>query len=429
MGAARRQGPRLHGPRQARPPAAARDVDKYGYDDIAAELDRRDGWPPAKKISSTAASRRSTTTLACNITQKQDWIDLYATPYYFGCEADDRMNAVAFSKINPFGARINAIFSSDIGHFDVPDMLMPVPEAYELVEDGLITERRFPRLHLRQRGAAVGHAEPALLRRHAGRQGSRRGACRTALAIKGRRRVTGPSHPPTAPSAGDAVVLRRKPDLVRWGLRNRSRRIRFSELMQEAQSSGVTRRNARSGNADYSGRSHPTRPSPKPPGLGSVLANNIRMLEERRRREETAATLQERIADAITRFTGSMRFVYLHIAIFGAWIIVNLGWIPGIPKFDPSFVILAMAASVEAIFLSTFILITQNRMTAAAQKRAELDLQINLLAEHEVTKIVAMLSAVAKRLDVKTGIDAEISELQEDVAPEAVLDQIEERQP
>lgn len=153
------------------------------------------------------------------------------------------------------------------------------------------------------------------------------------------------------------------------------------------------------------------------------------MMEERRDRDEAAASFEERVADAITRFTGSMRFVYLHVVLFGLWIIVNLGIVRGIPKFDPSFVILAMAASVEAIFLSTFILISQNRMTAAAEKRAELDLQINLLAEHEVTKLVAMVSAVAARLDVRTEVDDEVNELKEDVAPETVLDEIEERKP
>ncbi len=152
-------------------------------------------------------------------------------------------------------------------------------------------------------------------------------------------------------------------------------------------------------------------------------------MEERRGRDEAIASFEERVADAITRFTGSMRFVYLHVAVFGLWIIVNLGIVPGIPKFDPSFVILAMVASVEAIFLSTFILISQNRMTAAAEKRAELDLQINLLAEHEVTKLVAMVSAVAARLDVSTEVDDEVDELMEDVAPETVLDEIEERKP
>jgi len=162
--------------------------------------------------------------------------------------------------------------------------------------------------------------------------------------------------------------------------------------------------------------------------MGSVLARNIRMLQERRQREEKAASFEERIADAITRFTGSMRFVYLHVVIFGGWIIINLGAIPWVPRFDPSFVILAMVASVEAIFLSTFILITQNRMTESAEKRAELDLQINLLAEHEVTKLVAMVAAVADRLGVKTEVDEEISELKEDVVPEAVLDEIEDRE-
>jgi uncharacterized membrane protein len=153
------------------------------------------------------------------------------------------------------------------------------------------------------------------------------------------------------------------------------------------------------------------------------------MMEERRDRDEATASFEERVADAITRFTGSMRFVYLHVVLFGLWVIVNLGIVPGIPKFDPSFVILAMVASVEAIFLSTFILISQNRMTAAAEKRAELDLQINLLAEHEVTKLVTMVSAIAARLDVRTEVDDEVNELKEDVAPETVLDEIEEQKP
>jgi uncharacterized membrane protein len=151
------------------------------------------------------------------------------------------------------------------------------------------------------------------------------------------------------------------------------------------------------------------------------------MLQERRAREEATATLEERVAGAITRFSGTMRFVYVHIVVYGFWILANLGVVPGVPKFDPFFVILAMVASVEAIFLSTFILITQNRMSAAADKRAELDLQISLLAEHEVTKLAALLSAVADRLGVETDVDAEVEELKEDVAPEAVLDEIEER--
>ena len=150
-------------------------------------------------------------------------------------------------------------------------------------------------------------------------------------------------------------------------------------------------------------------------------------MEMRRDREEVTATLEVRVADAITHFTGSMRFVYLHLALFGLWVIFNLGLIPSVPQFDPSFVILAMVASVEAIFLSTFILISQDRMAAAADKRADLDLQINLLSEHEVTKLIALVSSIADRMGVKTEVDPEVDELKQDVAPEAVLDEIEER--
>ncbi len=168
-----------------------------------------------------------------------------------------------------------------------------------------------------------------------------------------------------------------------------------------------------------------THPSPHPPGLSTVLERNIQALKERQHRDEREASLQERMADRITGFTGSMLFVYIHLALFGFWIIANLGWIPGVPQWDPTFVVLAMWASVEAIFLSTFVLISQNRMAAAADKRADLDLQISLLAEHEITKIATLLAAVADRLDVQSGVENDMQEVQQDVAPEAVLDEIE----
>ena len=123
-----------------------------------------------------------------------------------------------------------------------------------------------------------------------------------------------------------------------------------------------------------------------------MLERNIRALQLRREREEREATVEERVAEAITRFTGSMRFVYLHLVFYGFWIVANLGWRPRLPKFDPSFVVLAMVASVEAIFLSTFVLISQNRMAAAADKRADLDLQVSLLSEHEITRLVTLVS-------------------------------------
>jgi uncharacterized membrane protein len=167
---------------------------------------------------------------------------------------------------------------------------------------------------------------------------------------------------------------------------------------------------------------------PQPAGLSTSLLRNIQALEDRRREEAAAASREERVAEAITRFTGSMTFVYIHLAFYGAWILVNLGLIPGVPKFDPSFVVLAMEASVEAIFLSTFVLISQNRMAAAADKRAELNLQINLLAEHELTKLSELVVEIAKRLDIRASADPELQEVQQDIAPEAVLDEIQAQQ-
>ena len=117
-------------------------VVKDGYDDMAEAFRARDGYPnPEAHLTGGRAELDDFA--ACKITRKEDWLDLYARPYYFGCEADDRMNVCAFSRANPFGAQLNAIYSSDIGHFDVIDMRDPLPEAWKLVEDGLITEDNF----------------------------------------------------------------------------------------------------------------------------------------------------------------------------------------------------------------------------------------------------------------------------------------------
>jgi uncharacterized membrane protein len=170
----------------------------------------------------------------------------------------------------------------------------------------------------------------------------------------------------------------------------------------------------------------PTVPPPDPDSLNSALRRNIQALRDRRRQELESATLEERIARRITRFTGSMTFVYLHLAAYGFWIISNLGWIAPLRPWDPSFVVLAMIASVEAIFLSTFILITQNRMSLNSERRAELDLQVSLLAEQEITKLVEMVSEIAARIGAPNDSPREVEEMKRGVAPEAVLDAIEE---
>src|SRR3954451_11922645 len=161
--------------------------------------------------------------------------------------------------------------------------------------------------------------------------------------------------------------------------------------------------------------------------LASVLERNIRALDQRREQEEANAGWQDRRRHSVTRASGSLAFVYFHLLLFGLWIVLNIWSVFGIPAFDPSFTVLAMAASVEAIFLSTFVLISQNRMAEAAEKRAELDLQISLLAEHEITKLAELVAAIAERIGIDAGADPEVAEITQDVIPEAVLDEIEEQ--
>jgi uncharacterized membrane protein len=159
--------------------------------------------------------------------------------------------------------------------------------------------------------------------------------------------------------------------------------------------------------------------------LAGVVHRNIEALLKVREELELRRAPGERVADAIGNFTGSLPFVYLHAAFFGLWILVNTRVLPIVPQFDPfPFVFLALIASVEAIFLTTFVLITQNRMAQMADKRAELDLQVNLLAEHEVTNLIKMMEATMTHLGVPDIGKRNIDELKSDVDPEHVFQEI-----
>jgi hypothetical protein len=115
---------------------------KYGQDRVADAIARGEGLDDTG--SHTGGVEDLDDYFRCRIDRKEDIRDLFVPRFYFGCEADDPINAWAFKTgANPMGARLNALFSSDIGHFDVPDMAEVVPEAHELVEHGLITDGDF----------------------------------------------------------------------------------------------------------------------------------------------------------------------------------------------------------------------------------------------------------------------------------------------
>lgn len=160
------------------------------------------------------------------------------------------------------------------------------------------------------------------------------------------------------------------------------------------------------------------------PEMAKIVQRNIEALVERRNRENARKTREDKVADAVTRFAGSMVFVYIHLCLFGFWLLWNVG-VLGLKPFDPSFVILAMFASVEAIFLSTFVLVSQNRASIQADKRADLDLQVSLLAEHEVTKLIVLVTQIAKQMNIKDANQVELDELAKDVHPEDVMNTME----
>ena len=159
--------------------------------------------------------------------------------------------------------------------------------------------------------------------------------------------------------------------------------------------------------------------------LADVIDRNIVTLL--RLREETARrrTLQAYLADSITWFSGKMMFVYLHVLWFGAWIAINAGLVPSLHPFDSfPYGLLTMIVSLEAIFLSTFVLISQNRLSEEADRRADLDLHIGLLTEHEVTRVLQMLDAVHRKLGIEIAGDSELAQLEMETRPEDVLAEI-----
>jgi predicted TIM-barrel fold metal-dependent hydrolase len=115
---------------------------KYGRNGVADAIARGEGLDETRGL--TGGIEDVDDYFRCRIERKEDIATLFVPRFYFGCEADDPINAWAFDRrANPLGARLNALFSSDVGHFDVPDMAEVVPEAYELVEHGLLTEDDF----------------------------------------------------------------------------------------------------------------------------------------------------------------------------------------------------------------------------------------------------------------------------------------------
>jgi len=165
-------------------------------------------------------------------------------------------------------------------------------------------------------------------------------------------------------------------------------------------------------------------PEKDDPALSKVIEKNIRTIIHLRTKAARERSLQGRIADAITSFSGRMIFVYVHIVWFGIWILFNAGWF-GLRAFDPfPYGLLTMIVSLEVIFLSTFVLISQNRLSEESERRADLDLHIGLLTEHELTRVLQMLDAIQDKLGVIDHANSELADLEMETKPEDVLAEI-----
>jgi uncharacterized membrane protein len=160
------------------------------------------------------------------------------------------------------------------------------------------------------------------------------------------------------------------------------------------------------------------------PALSQVIERNIRTIINLRVQADHARGIQDHLADAITAFSGRMGFVYVHIVWFSLWMVLNTGWF-GVRPFDPfPYGLLTMVVSLEAIFLATFVLISQNRASAEAERRADLALHIGLLTEHEVTRVLQMLDAIQARLGIDNDPTSDLADLEMDTRPEDVLAEI-----
>jgi uncharacterized membrane protein len=162
-------------------------------------------------------------------------------------------------------------------------------------------------------------------------------------------------------------------------------------------------------------------------GAPSSVKKNIETIMALEKESISSRSKAEVMADRIMRFAGNASVIFIHILWFTGWILVNCGLVPGIPVFDPfPFSFLTLIVSLEAILLTLMVLMSQNRMTKEADRRAHLDLQINLLDEQETTMILRMVQKIGKRLGIEDDSDETVKELFEETDISRLAQTIEE---
>jgi uncharacterized membrane protein len=169
------------------------------------------------------------------------------------------------------------------------------------------------------------------------------------------------------------------------------------------------------------------KPAQKQGSVDWLTQRNVEVISNLEAAAKEERTRSDLVAETIANFCGSMIFVWVHVVWFGIWILINV--MPGIKHVDPfPFTFLTLVVSLEAIFLSTFILISQNHDTKISERRNHLDLQINLLSEQENTRMLGMLQAIADKIGADLSHDPHLEQLRQETQPEKLAEQIEQRE-
>ena len=162
------------------------------------------------------------------------------------------------------------------------------------------------------------------------------------------------------------------------------------------------------------------------PLVAGIVHKNIKTMLQLRQQAEERRGFRYFVANQITQYVGSFSFALIQVAFIFLWVGINSRWAPDGWRFDQfPYALLSTVLTLEAILIAIFILMTQNHMKDLAQKREDLDVQINLLTEHEVTQIMSMVEKIHSHLNVR-GENRDLTDLKVETSPERVLQVIEQ---
>jgi len=179
------------------------------------------------------------------------------------------------------------------------------------------------------------------------------------------------------------------------------------------------------------GEPHEKTQSPAGRAVSTQMERNVRAIAQLEQKTKADRSSADRVSDAITHVAGSAGFVVAHAIGFTVWIAANVGLVSGITPFDPyPFSFLTLVVSLEAIFLAIFVLMSQNRAARLADRRAHLDLQVDLLAERELTVMLHMLRALCDQQKVELDeLGTDVGDLLEETDVNALASDLDEKLP